>query len=375
MRRYASLIAVLALTAAACSTGTSTTAQIHAVQVDTGGEGDFNFFALTYFPNELTVHAGDTVRFENAFNGEPHTVTLGTLVQDLLDASDALTEEPEEPLPQEAALPLLLPDGPGDAPQAAANPCFLATGEPPATDPCTSEQQDQVPFDGTQSFYNSGWLAPDLDFSVELADDIAPGTYRYFCLLHRQGMQGSITVVPDGEEIPTAEEVAQEREDAIAEIQAALQPAFDQAAASGPDAVFAGTGSPELENAAINEFLPKEVSIEAGDTVSWNVIGPHTISFNAPTEAKLALTAAPDGSFHANEAAFVPSPPGPPPGEIQEATTIDGGSFDGEGFASSGIIISFPPELATYTLTFTTAGTYNYQCLIHEDMEGTVRVG
>lgn len=373
MRKTASLIAVLALAATACSS-TASTGQSHTVQVDTGGEGAFNFFTTAYFPAELTVHAGDTVNFDNAFNGEPHTVTLGTLVQGLLDASDALTEEPAEPLPQEAALPQLLPSGPGDAPQASANPCYLATGEPPATDACTDEQQTAVPFDGTQTFYNSGYLGPDLDFSVELADDIAPGTYRYFCLLHRQGMQGSITVVADDVEVPTEAEVAQERDDDIAAIEAALQPAVDQASESGPEAVFAGTGSPDVENAAVYEFLPNDVEVEAGGTVSWNVIGPHTVSFNAPTEAKLALTQGPDGSWHANEAAFTPSPPGPPPGEVEEATVFDGGSFDGDAYVSSGIIISFPPELGTYTLTFPTAGTYTYECLIHEDMEGTVTV-
>ena len=374
MKRTFALAAVLMLAAAACSTTTSG-GRSHTVQVDTGGEGDFNFFALAYFPGELSVHAGDTVLFDNAFNGEPHTVTFGTLVQDLLDASDALTEEPSEPLPEEAALPPLLPDGPGDAPQAAANPCFLATGEPPATDACPEDAATQPAFDGTQSFYNSGYLGPDLDFSMELSDDIAPGTYRYFCLLHRQGMQGSITVVADDVELPTDAEVAAERDEAIDEIIEALRPAVEAGEEAGPDGVFAGTGSPEVQFAAVNEFLPNEVSVETGGTVAWNVIGPHTISFNAPTEAKLAMTQAPDGTWHANEGAFVPSPPGPPPGEVEKATTFDGGSFDGEGYVSSGIIISFPPELGTYTLTFDTPGTYAYECLIHEDMEGTVKVG
>ena len=42
---------------------------------------------------------------------------------------------------------------------------------------------------------------------------------------------------------------------------------------------------------------------------------------------------------------------------------------------SSGAIVSFPPQLFQYRVTFTQAGTYPFQCLIHPDMEGTVTVG
>ena len=34
----------------------------------------------------------------------------------------------------------------------------------------------------------------DEEFEVTLADDIAPGTYTYFCTLHRQDMEGKVIV-------------------------------------------------------------------------------------------------------------------------------------------------------------------------------------
>ena len=55
---------------------------------------------------------------------------------------------------------------------------------------------------------------------------------------------------------------------------------------------------------------------------------------------------------------------------------MDAGTWDGTGFLSSGIIVSFPPApLYQYKVTFSKAGTYKYVCLIHTDMQGTVKVG
>ena len=39
------------------------------------------------------------------------------------------------------------------------------------------------------------------------------------------------------------------------------------------------------------------------------------------------------------------------------------------------LVVAFPPDLFTYKVTFSTAGTYKYQCLIHPDMAGTIKVG
>lgn len=55
-------------------------------------------------------------------------------------------------------------------------------------------------------------------------------------------------------------------------------------------------------------------------------------------------------------------PPPPPP-------EIDAGEWDGKEFTSSGVLWE-----GTWSITFTEPGTYNYACLIHPRMVGTVTV-
>jgi hypothetical protein len=107
------------------------------------------------------------------------------------------------------------------------------------------------------------------------------------------------------------------------------------------------------------------------------------VSFNAPKEASLALLKGSDGGYHLNPKANDPAggpgtpPPsnGPPSGPPGPPKVTDGGSFDGTGFRSTGLVLSFPPSLLGYKLTFAKAGTYGYVCLIHPGMTGSVTVG
>jgi plastocyanin len=354
------------------------------VQVDAAFES-FTVAALAYFPNELTVHPGDTVDFTGIFSGEPHTVTFGTLVTDGLASSDPETGEEG---PELASVPPLLPDGPGDAIQAAAQPCFLAEGAPPESgDACSADEQEQPAFDGSQTYYNSGFLADGDVFSVPLSDDIAPGDYSFFCTLHRGGMTGTLTVVGPDDEADTPDDVESAGADALAAMEEELAPvaeAMEQGTLppfiteAAPGSVIAG-GSTETSSGIVSQFGPETVDIAVGDTVTWTVLGPHTVSFGASEAQRSAIARAPDGSVHVNPDSFAPAggegqpppdesaPPGPP-------INFSGGEYAGTGFRNSGIILSFPPQLYSYSLTFTTPGTYEYYCLVHPDMEGTVNV-
>ncbi len=195
-RRFRRASVALVGAVAALAPGMSVTAaspQTFAVSVD-GHTAENKTAFLGYFPHELSAHPGDTVQFDLADSGEPHTVTFGTLVDSGVAALPTWTDPNTEP-PDLAKLPLLLPDGPGDANQVAANPCFVASGDPPADATKACPTTDQPAFDGTASFYNSGWLAPDAPFTMTLSPNLKPGTYHYFCLLHREGMMGTLTVV------------------------------------------------------------------------------------------------------------------------------------------------------------------------------------
>jgi plastocyanin len=398
------LLAVLVLVLAACSSdkkastsagsGSSSSsssggggAQTVGVQVDADPSKTGVAFT-SYFPNELTLHPGDTVDFTSVFTGEPHTVTLGTLLDQGVPKLDPnAQQEPAEI----AKIPNMLPDGPGDAVQAAAQPCYLKTEDPPASDACTADQQKQVPFDGTQTYYNSGFLADGDQFKLQLADTIKPGTYNWFCTIHREGMMGKITVVAADAKAQSADDVKKAGDSALSAAQTKAKPTVDAVKAgtlppfipaAAPGQAIAGGGSQDQQEAVPVIFGPDKVDIKVGESVTWTMVGPHSVSFGASEAQRTLFTKAPDGAVHLNQEGGAPAggagqPQGPPPDPSAPPgppTPIDGGSYDGTGFHSSGLVLSFPPALFTYKLTFTKAGTFNYICVVHPDMKGIVNV-
>jgi plastocyanin len=245
---------------------------------------------------------------------------------------------------------------------------------------------------------------PDGDvYNVKLASNVKPGTYRYYCTLHTVQMQGAITVVPSGDKAPTA---AENKATGDAELQkgiSALQPAVDAVKDAPVDKALAGVGTEEAEGASANIFGPPIATIPVGGSVNWTIFGPHTISFNPPDDLEPFITRAPDGLVHLNPKTFPPAgggvPQPQPPGGDQGGgggggsttttaavttttsgappppTVVDGGSYNGTGYYSTGLYLSFPPELSAYKMTFTKAGTYSYECLLHPGMAGAVKVG
>jgi plastocyanin len=401
------------LAVTACSGGGSKNkAQVFPVQVD-GKTDAFVASFLAFFPNKVEAHAGDTVEFHSNFTGEPHTVTLGKDVDDDFNliaeacpngglADPACAEGPPAEFADradavDAKLPPLLPDLPSDPiSQAAAQPCFLATGDAPTDNSACSaaQMQPQPDFDGTQTFYNSGWLQDQQVFTVKLASKIAPGTYNYFCLLHREGMSGTITVVDTATDVATPAEQTATGAQELADTVSKLQPEFDKLASLTAETAQAGAISQDAEEAEVNEFGAKDLTISTGGSVTWTVLGPHSIAFNAPESARPILKKDADGTVSFNEESLNPAPEGapgqtppdpnapepdpnaPPPDPNAPPTLIDGGTWDGQGFHSSGLILSFPgdPSFSSYKLTFSTAGTYTYICTIHTDMQGTITV-
>jgi plastocyanin len=177
---------------------------------------------IRFFPEEVQVHPGARITFRQHWTGEPHTVTLGTIVDEVLEVTRPLLAEygdrPYEEVPGEVletyfAAESQLPcwycgpeasedgedgeDGEGPAsgeeaapplPQALAQPCIERSGSLPAStiEPCAD--QEMTPFDGTEAYYNSGIIPYEgpggNTFVLELADDIEPGTYGFYCAVH-----------------------------------------------------------------------------------------------------------------------------------------------------------------------------------------------
>jgi plastocyanin len=397
MRRVIVLLAGVALTAAACgnnaneatqSEAPSTGPQTRTVLVDSKTPA-FNGAFLSYFPASVQVRPGDTVVFKEMWTGEPHSVTAGTLVEKCLTAAKAAGEPTEGGAPPAdcATLPTMLPEGPGDAHQNAAQPCFLDTGAPPTdkeNKPC-AKAATQPAFNGKQTYYNSGFLPEGKSFTVKIDDSTAPGAYRYYCNLHGPEMQGTINVAAKGTTIPTQSAVDQT---AAAELKSTVDKVTGpyQGTKAGQSPIkgnLAGLGVQEAQNAGINEFIPNSITAKVGQKVSWTIFGPHTITFGSTITPGGFIVVSPDGSVHLNPQAMgpaggpgAPSPPsGPPPsGPPSVVKTFDGGKYDGTGVKSTGFVGSFPPALLGWTLTFTKAGTYPYVCLIHPGMTGNVQV-
>ena len=380
-------VAALALIGAACGdskddnngAASSNGPNTVIVNVDAKSDAAANGFSTAftqYFPAAVTVHPGDSVKFVENWTGEPHTVSFGTLVTAGLAAADPLP--PGAPQPAELLkVPDIFPPGQGDAVQTSGQPCFLATGDLPLNGAACAKVTPEPAFTGTETYFNSGFLPEGTSWTLKLASDIAPGTYRYMCAIHRNGMQGKVTVVAKTAKAQTAAQVASagasESSTAIAKMKA-VYAGFSKLTA---DTAAAGGGAPDVPAGIIAEFGPKTLTVKANSTVTWDVGGPHTISFNAPESAVGAMTKAPDGTVHLNSAALAPSGGGTggSPAPPTAPTVLNGGKFDGTGFYSSGSLLGFgPPGILKYKLTFTKAGTYQYRCLFHPDMQGTVNV-
>lgn len=98
-------------------------------------------------------------------------------------------------------------------------------------------------------------------------------------------------------------------------------------------------------------FLPNEIWIHAGDSITWTFESDtdHTLSF---------LKTASPAQIR-------------PPARVGcPGTTSDGSPFDGSACVNSGSL----PNGKTFEVTFPTAGNYKLVCLVHANMTGVVHV-
>ena len=400
--RMSYVLVALAMLATVAGCGGKKGAQTFTVDID-GHNGKANEAFIAYFPNTVTVHPGDTVVFDNKGNGEPHTATLGSVIDPAVAMYEKATpaqrqasQPPKAFLRLDSKIPQLLPQGPGDAVQSSANPCYVAAGSAPGKSACPKVSQPE--FDGTQSFYNSGWLNSKAKFTVKLSASTAPGTYHFMCLLHREGMSGKIVVVPSGTSVASPGDQYAAGQKQLQTIEAKLQPAVDAerqgkppipgVTLPGSNVVLAGSFAPTVQEAGITEFGPKLIKVPVGGSVTWYILGAHSITFNSDKTNNDIRTVAPDGTVHANPKAGGPANA---PGEPRSTNSGGGGSsngppkfkvvasktWDGTGFLNTGVFTnSFgPPLVEGYTITFTKAGKYKYLCTVHDNMTGEVDVG
>ena len=358
---------------------------------------EFGASFLNYFPSTVKVRPGDTIEFRQLWSGEPHTVTMGSLV-DILgkpywEILDAIHRGEDVEIPKDLRAPgfLQLPvmldrEEFEEILPTAAQPCFLEEWVPDARDfdePCPEGRQPA--FTGRQAYYNSGLIpfdGPDRnEFTVPLAEDILPGTYHYYCNYHGPSMSGAIEVVDDDEDIPSQTEVNRSARDEAQRYIDELERVLDaQAAEQGAPLPSVG-GRPvdkPLFTAFHHEFVPSTIRAEVGEKVTWSFYGGHTLSFNVPKYFPV-FTVAEDGTVGFNPEAFESAGgwPARPEQDVRTAVAADAGEWDGSGgFKSTGWDYGGPYDGAfdTFSVTFTRAGDYPFACLLHPSMVGEVVV-
>lgn len=350
------------------------------IGVDHTPPSGHDFLYVDFFPrSSVTVHQGDVVDFH--WNRSPD----GFHTADLLKSG----ETPQQHL---AANPTATPDTDDEAGKLQLNPALGAPTFPPpgsgaptacgdATTPCA--------YDGSQDV-NSGAKVTDGLSSFFVKINVPAGrTLTFLCNIH-PGMQGSLRTVASSAAVTTPAQAAsaattQANSDTNGALAAetAASNASTTVSATGKRTihVVAGTATPYVE---VVEFLPKSITIGAGDTVQWatkTIKDIHTVTFpgttkladpipsvceaSGSTDTPFTGGAGPPCGNPANfETHLIPAPVG--------LTAISTASQ----LASSGLLANPPaPFRSSYSFTFPTTGAFTFVCRVHENgMHGTIVV-
>ena len=322
MRRFLPLLAVTVLLISLVPGVSTRAAQVHARAraavnaaathvVSVGFGGDRGGEAIIFTPKYIDVTVGDTVIWRDVDGLEPHTVGLGPL-----SLLKKLVKDNIMPLRQKSGTSLL------------------------ALNPKVANATRGNTYDGT-GFATSGFLTKGKAWRLTFT---RPGTYHYLCLIHGQPMDGYVLVHP------------QPRPQGKMYI---VLTGTDQMA-----------GNDKTNATQDMTFYPQHLTIHVGDTVEWMGFF-HTVAFG------------PEALRDQLEKQFImpmPQTSGPPLLKINPKVAFPSGShtYNGTGFVSSGILALNAPQNSkappTYRLTFTRPGTYEYDCLVHPNMEGSITV-
>jgi plastocyanin len=330
------------------------------------GVGQDTIDVLAFFPQNIRIRAGETITWkQNSDAG--HTVSFvgsytGPGGSDIFLTPGETVPSPNLPMPGQPGVTYLNP----------------VRGLPyPGPEVFGSTYSGE-------GYVSSGRLAskpqtPGLPerFSFSLTFD-RPGTYRYLCLTHADQMQGAVEVLPTSATgLPSQAEI-----DAQAQAQiTALMALMERTQAQRPIArnepgpadntvwyVSAGNHWYQIndQRAALQEFLPRNISVTSGDTVVWGSTGFHSVTFNPvpPEPPDLILGSLPDGSE-----VIVNNP-------LTREPHKPAAIYDPTQFFNSGNLSPNQPNGTAWTLTFDRPGTFEYYCSVHLElgMRGAVTV-
>ena len=303
-----------------------------------------------FFPASTEIHVGDSVKW--SINGF-HTVTF-------------LANGQAQP-------PLIIPSltNPIIGSLDAAGKPFWFNGQPTQIlNPEAAAPAGGKTYKGG-TYLNSGvpGEGPPKPFVVKFTK---AGTFTFHCLVH-PGMKGVVKVLPKRKHVPSAKK---DLKSAVLQFKAGVVKARALAKVKPPaDTVLAGN---DAGSVTWLRFFPSNLTVKAGTSVEFKIASKreiHTFTFGPA-----AYTGAIEKSFVAPLKSAVPGPPtlginplggypsDPPP--LPPYT----GSNHGNGFEGSGVLAMGGPLPSSVNITFTKPGKYAFECVIHENMDGTITV-
>jgi plastocyanin len=213
----------------------------------------------------------------------------------------------------------------------------------------------------------SGLMNKGDTFSVTFSK---AGSYQYLCDIH-PGMAGVVNVLDAGKPADTQQAVDDRRTAQITGELAnkALPAIFSNIGELPAEGVSAGIAAGVQQGLVdVQRFFPERVTVKAGDSVTWiwkTEDTPHTVTF-------LNGQPAPD--------VVVPQPQagGPPKLQLNPRVVAPAGdptNWDGATYLNSGFVQPMPGQpTPTFTVHFANPGQYDYVCVLHEGMVGTIVV-
>jgi plastocyanin len=318
-------------------------------------DGDLNQF----FPSSVTVHAGDSVKFQPF---KFHLVNF---------------PKAGEAPPPLASLDTTHPIA--DVKDAAGQPYwFNGLGTPVIPAVVSLGTGSGKAYDGTQEL-GSGFPAGDGPPKPFVVKFPKAGSYTYYCVLH-PGMKGTVKVVAKSAPVPSDKADAKRVKAQLAKGYATLK-RIDQKKAPA-NTVVAG---PDKKSAVLFRFTPSKLTTKVNTPITLTMTAgtseDHTFTF--AKNVKAAIKAA-DKTF------IGPLPgtgtTGPPTlafdpkyalsTEAPDQPIVLNGANHGDGLVNSGVLDgdAKTPFAQKVTLSFSKPGTYSYFCAIHTFMTGKITV-
>ena len=308
-------------------------------QLQVGAESpDRGRQALAFLPNEVWIHAGDSIRWTFPTH-ERHTLTFLK---------------------------------PGQTRPPAFGPVF---GVPVG---CPGLTPDGSSFDGS-ACVTTGVLLVDGTTTTSPTYTVtfpAAGNFKFVCLVHAD-MTGVVHVVDPSQFLVHDQDFYDREAQSEQALLLAHAPRIDDrgiatdvqtndvAVGIGEVVTTTGAGS---QTVSLMRFVRQMIIVQVGDTVEWTSLDPsinHTVTFGTepadPRPPSPGVTPTSDGARQAT---------------ISSTTDSVSSGFLSPAPQDRANLAQSNPGITRFRVTFTSPGTFNYICAVHDqlDMKGTVIV-